>query len=79
MKAKDVKWCPQHGYPLPCFKCGLPLSPAQQLDVYRAGVQDVVDWVEATSRPMNTNMRGISLSRSEWNALLESKGIEVKK
>ena len=25
MKSKE--WCPQHGYPLPCDKCGMPLPP----------------------------------------------------
>ena len=37
MNAKDTKWCPQHGYPLPCDKCGMPLSPTQQKDIYEAG------------------------------------------
>ena len=23
-KIEGVKWCPQHGYPLPCDKCGMP-------------------------------------------------------
>lgn len=23
-KKEKVKWCPQHGYPLPCDKCGMP-------------------------------------------------------
>ncbi len=23
MNDKDTKWCPAHGYPLPCAKCGL--------------------------------------------------------
>ncbi len=21
-----LKWCPQHGYPLPCYKGGMPLT-----------------------------------------------------
>ena len=37
MKADKIKWCPQHGYPLPCDKCGMPLSQPQQKEVYEAG------------------------------------------
>ena len=37
MEAKDIKWCPQHGYPLPCDKCGMPLSKLQQGDIYERG------------------------------------------
>ena len=39
MEAKDVKWCPQHGYPLPCYKCGMPLNDIQQKDIYELGKQ----------------------------------------
>ena len=31
MEAKDIKWCPQHGYPLPCYKCGMPLSQLEEV------------------------------------------------
>lgn len=24
MDNKELKWCPAHGYPLPCYKCGTP-------------------------------------------------------
>ena len=37
MKTKDIKWCPQHGYPLPCHKCGMPLSAKSQKEIYEAG------------------------------------------
>ena len=37
MKAEDIKWCPQHGYPLPCYKCGMPLSGVDQKEIYKAG------------------------------------------
>lgn len=40
MKAKDIKWCPQHGYPLPCHKCGMPLSQPQQREIYKAGIRE---------------------------------------
>ena len=36
MKAKDAKWCPQHGYPLPCNKCGMPLTQLQQEEIFKA-------------------------------------------
>ena len=43
MEAKE--WCPQHGYPIPCDKCGL--------GEYERGLQqgrkEVVDWVERNS------------------------------
>ena len=45
MKAEDVKWCPQHGYHLPCYKCGLPLSKLQQKEIYQAGIREVVEWM----------------------------------
>ena len=49
MKAKDIKWCPQHGYPLPCDKCGMPLSRPQQKEIYESGKQvgrrEVVEWI----------------------------------
>jgi len=37
MKPEDIKWCPQHGYPLPCYKCGMPLSEPQQGEIYELG------------------------------------------
>ena len=24
LKPDKIEWCPQHGYPLPCAKCGMP-------------------------------------------------------
>jgi len=26
-------WCPQHGYPLPCYKCGYPIQPKTKQDI----------------------------------------------
>ncbi|KKN73831.1 hypothetical protein LCGC14_0396330 [marine sediment metagenome] len=46
MEAKDTNWCPQHGYPLPCYKCGMPLSQTSQKEIYRAGIKEVVDWLK---------------------------------
>ncbi len=50
MKAKDTKWCPQHGYPLPCAKCGMPLPQLSQKEIYeagqRAGRKEVVEWTQ---------------------------------
>ena len=28
---EDIKWCPQHGYPLPCDKCGMPSKTLKEL------------------------------------------------
>ena len=41
MKAKDIKWCPQHGYPLPCDKCGLGQFELGK----QAGIKEVVEWI----------------------------------
>ena len=46
MNPKDVKWCPQHGYPLPCAKCGMPLTQLQQKEIYEVGMRKVIDWIE---------------------------------
>ena len=70
MKAKDIKWCPQHGYPLPCYKCGMPLSQPQQKEIYEAGKQEgrreVMEFVESTY-----NMG------SEWRDKLKSWNISA--
>ena len=46
MEAKYIKWCPQHGYPLPCDKCGMPLSQASQKEIYRAAIREAVEWIK---------------------------------
>ncbi len=43
MEAKDVKWCPQHGYPLPCDKCGMSLTKTWQ----DTGIQEAKEQEEA--------------------------------
>ncbi len=49
MEAKDIKWCPQHGYPLPCDKCGYPLSQLDQKQIFesgrKSGIKEVVEWL----------------------------------
>ena len=35
---EDIKWCPQHGYPLPCAKCGMP-SIESQREIFEKGRQ----------------------------------------
>ena len=35
---------------------------------HKAGAKEVVEWIEKSTSPMNTNMYGISLSRSKWQA-----------
>ena len=40
MVVKDSEWCPQHGYPLPCDKCGLGQYELGK----QAGIKEVVEW-----------------------------------
>ncbi len=40
LEAKDSKWCPQHGYPLPCDKCGLGQYEAGK----QTGRNESVEW-----------------------------------
>jgi len=42
MEAKDIQWCPQHGYPLPCDKCGLGQYELGK----KAGMKEVVEWAD---------------------------------
>ena len=49
MEDKNTQWCPQHGYPLPCAKCGLGQYEAGK----KAGIKEAaeemhkadVDWL----------------------------------
>ena len=40
-----TEWCPQHGYPLPCAKCGLSELTEHERSVQQ-GRQEVVDWIK---------------------------------
>ena len=42
---------------------------------YKSQVERIFREIEKLSRPMNTNMTGISLSRDEWQALKKQEGI----
>lgn len=83
MEAKDVKWCPQHGYPLPCYKCGMPLSQLQQKEIYeagvKAGIKEVVEWVE--NEGVEVCLLHCEPSRAEcpkcWQAQLKKWGVDV--
>ena len=46
MGKKDIKWCPQHGYPLPCNKCGLGQYEAGE----QAGRREAMAWVASHSQ-----------------------------
>lgn len=35
---KETKWCPQHGYQLPCAKCGLGER--------ETGKSEIISWVD---------------------------------
>jgi hypothetical protein len=64
MEAKEIKWCPQHGYPLPCDKCGLGLFEAGK----QAGIKEVLDGLEdylAFNMPMMWEQLKTS---SSWQA-----------
>lgn len=43
---------------------------------FKAGIQEVVDWIEEASHPQATNMTGISISKDEWQAFKKEQGIE---
>jgi len=72
MKAKDVKWCPQHGYPLPCYKCGMPLSQVSQKEIFKAGKkagqEDVIKRIAAGEEILidSQNVRYYQLGGEEW-------------
>jgi len=40
---EEAKWCPQHGYPLPCAKCGMPKPDKGGSLVDEAIVKDMVE------------------------------------
>ena len=77
MKAKDIKWCPQHGYPLPCNKCGRPLSHTQQKDVYesgrQAGIKEVVEWIK--EHQIGNEFSAISVPKFTYLTKLKEWGI----
>ena len=64
IEGKELEYCPQHGYPLPCDKCGLGLFELGK----REGVKEVVEWIGGYDKPF-PNQR-------EWKAKLKEWGIE---
>jgi len=72
MEAKGIKWCPQHGYPLPCHKCGMPLSQQDQRDIYKAGIKEVVEFVNNNSI-YDLWIKG---GKGKWEAKLKEWGIK---
>ena len=76
MKPKDIKWCPQHGYPLPCNKCGMPLTQLQQEEIFEAGIREVVEWIENNHGDLGTIERPtITLNGVKWEAKLKEWGL----
>jgi len=67
METKDIKWCPQHGYPLPCYKCGLPLSSTDQKEIYKAGQKNVMGWVEKEN-PSYPYSETLVIKLHKWEA-----------
>jgi hypothetical protein len=59
---KETKWCPQHGYPIPCNKCGL--------GEYERGIKEVVDWVNefCLNNPSMSDIQGFEWQKKcrEW-------------
>ena len=37
---KEVKWCPQHGYPMPCQKCEHLPDLNEVLESIKRGLED---------------------------------------
>lgn len=83
MEAKDIKWCPQHGYPLPCDKCGLGLYEAGFEAGRQEGRKEVVEFLKPRLDKISElvgNIRGDwtdprSDCREIWDILAE---IEAK-
>ena len=77
MEANAIKWCPQHGYPLPCYKCGMPLSQTSQKEIYelgeKAGIREVVEWIKASGDTSLYSQNGEYTD--EWQAKLKEWGI----
>lgn len=72
MEAKKVKWCPQHGYPLPCAKCGLGLEELGYEKGKKAGMKKVVEWIEANFEPTVP----MTLDYNKWHAKLKEWGLQ---
>ena len=64
MEAKDIKWCPEHGYPLPCEKCGFPLSQPGQKEIYDAGFRAGQD-TERTKWVNFCKQNGITIEQAQ--------------
>ncbi|MDD5512035.1 MAG: hypothetical protein PHI12_14700 [Dehalococcoidales bacterium] len=70
--SESTKWCPQHGYPLPCPKCGM--------GEYERGLQDgrkeVVAWVHYyLNLPELKGSITDQIIRPQWRAKLKEWGI----
>lgn len=72
MNAEDIKWCPQHGYPLPCYKCGMPLSNVSQKEIYekgeKAGIKEVVEWIESVPTREIDGVKQYICTLEQWQA-----------
>lgn len=79
METKDIKWCLPHGYPLPCYKCGMPLTEMQQKEIYKAGMQKVADFIKEHSN--NEGYKGLfyyCIDLEPWQAFLKENGLGTK-
>ena len=57
-------WCDQHGYPLPCNKCGMGER--------ELGRKDVIDWCNKNFEPTVP----MTLDYEKWHKQLKKWGIE---
>ncbi len=69
-------WCPQHGNPTPCYKCGYEEENWHSVGYkvgYQAGLEEVVWWV--TQWIKDNNIKTDFGTALEWQAQLEEWGI----
>lgn len=72
----DLTYCPQHGYPLPCTKCGL--------GEYERAIKLVVDWIEKNHKSFHyalinggrkEDTYSIYISDGDWQAFKKEHGL----
>jgi hypothetical protein len=55
----EIKWCPQHGYPTPCYKCGY----SGEFNMKKADVQVLWDLYFKTSEEAYKTNRYVVLDK----------------
>ena len=69
IEGKEYEYCPQHGYPLPCDKCGLGQYELGRQD----GIKEVVNWINSThlKKTVNYNEPNLIIPLRYWNSKLK--------